>query len=609
MKARRVRRGGGLVGYLRRRAAPLGYKLTIPSILGMVLLLLLGGSVGLAFMRVSAEAHNLVVENDRSAAATRLQIEMRSVMDAAQTALDTADPSALARLFQERGRLRAAAAAATRDMTSLPAADQAHLATVQEVLSPLDTLAALLERGYLDTAQGLWDRQVYDQVAGAVAAATAFQQNSAQRARAAAEADLGAIRGAALFSAVVSLLALLVFPFIGWLNHALVVAPIRQVTGAMARVAAGDLRARVDLEHKDELGQLAHSFNDMVAALAILLESARSSDLQSTGAESALLRSAQAAAGRVLRTADELEQAYRIQSALLPPRSQALPGWQIDAARIPATELGGDFYDLLNLPGGRLGLVIGDVSGHGAASALIAAWTQGMLALAAADDPDPGAVLTRVNNLLHARLPPRMFVTLAYTVLDPARGLLEYANAGQCYPLIRFRPDLPGFGALPAALPGGAQTLLGAPLDDADFGAALGDWRWLELDGLPLGMMAGEPYETVRYPLDTVQDLVLYSDGIIEARDDTGAFFGFRRLQAICATLIAPETAAPPLEPGAAADEILRQALDFAAVDRPEDDMTALIVRRDAAPVPAGVGAGPRADTRYLTSMRAGIES
>ena len=118
-----------------------------------------------------------------------------------------------------------------------------------------------------------------------------------------------------------------------------------------------------------------------------------------------------------------------------------MPGWNLVAARIPATELGGDFYDLLNLSDGRLGLIIGDVSGHGAASALIAAWTQGMMALAAADEPDPGIVLARVNALLYARLPPRMFVTLGYAVLDPQNDTLLFANAGHPFPLIRFYPE------------------------------------------------------------------------------------------------------------------------------------------------------------------------
>ncbi len=588
------RRGRGLLlRYLRRRPMPLWYKLALPSVLGMLLLLVLGGSVGLAFARVSQEANVLVLENERNADATRLQIEVRAVMDAAQSALNDADPNAIARLFQQRLRLRAAiSAAAARDPASLPAVDQNRLATVQMVLDPLDRMAAQLQRGYRETAQSLWDREVYDDMANAVTAAADFRRSTVLRAEAAAGGNLDAIRSAALLSAVVLGLALLALPLLVWINHALVVTPIEQVTQAMTRIAGGDLSARVSLDHNDELGRLEDSFNDMTSALALLLESARSGEGDAPGPGSALLQSAQAVAGRVSRTASELEQAYRIQSALLPPQLQTLPGWHVEAARVPATELGGDFYDLLNLPGGRLGLVIGDVSGHGAASALIAAWTQGMIALAAADEHDPGRVLSRVNDLLQARLPPRMFVTLAYAVLDPQRGLLEYANAGQCDSLIRFYPteDLPGNG----------------------HGSAAPGWRWLDLPGFPLGSMPGEQYETARFPLNDVQGFILYSDGIIEARDLTGQFYGFERFQRSCETLVplaglAPD--APPPAEGGAAQQILQGALDHAATLRPEDDMTVLVVRRaDSLPVRPPLRLDS-ADNRFVTSLVALPES
>jgi serine phosphatase RsbU (regulator of sigma subunit)/HAMP domain-containing protein len=572
MRSRPATGGRGVLRFIRRRPRTLAYKLSIPSILGTLFLLLLGGSVGLAFLQVSAQAYTLVAENTRSADATRLQIEVRSVMDTAQAALTRADQESLARLYQQRGRLRAAIDAAGRDLSSLPAVDQDRLGTIRAALEPLDGMAALLERGFQSTAQGIWDRQVYDQMASAVAAAAEYQRSTNSRAHDAAQNTLDSIRAAAVLSAVVIGLALLMLPLIGWWNHGLVVVPLRQVTQAMTRLAGGELAARVDLDQKDELGRLAGSFNDMAAALAILLQSTRGAEPAATGDGSGLLRSAEAAAGRVKRTASELEQAYRIQSALLPPKTQALPGWHVDAARIAATELGGDFYDLLNLPGGRLGLVIGDVSGHGAASALIAAWTQGMLALAAADEPDPAVVLARVNDLLHARLPPRMFVTLSYAVLDPERGVLEYANAGQCYPLIRF---------------------LGTPA-----------WDWIELPGMPLGSWAGETYETVRYPLADVQGFVLYSDGIIEARDDAGAFYGFNRLQATCAELLPgpAATGAYPPPDETVADGILQSALAYADSLRPEDDMTVVVVRRTEAPAVGPVYGLSNADNRYLAS-------
>src|SRR4029079_10006691 len=87
----------------------------------------------------------------------------------------------------------------------------------------------------------------------------------------------------------------------------------------------------------------------------------------------------------------------------------------------------------------RVGLVIGDVSGHGAASALLGAWTQGMIAAVAANEPEPGCVLAQVNAALRRRLARGRMVTLGYLVIDPAAGVLEYANAGHLYPLLLFK--------------------------------------------------------------------------------------------------------------------------------------------------------------------------
>src|SRR5262249_52002043 len=159
-----------------------------------------------------------------------------------------------------------------------------------------------------------------------------------------------------------------------WLNTRLVARPIQLVAQAMQRVAGGDLDVRVALAQRDELGRLEQSFNQMTDALRILLARAPRPTgpppAAATDEESALLRTARHAAGETSRLGAELAEAYQIQAALLPPPDQTLHGWHIDASTMPAVELGGDFYDLLNLPGGRLGVVIGDVSGHGAASAL-----------------------------------------------------------------------------------------------------------------------------------------------------------------------------------------------------------------------------------------------
>jgi predicted ester cyclase len=199
------------------------------------------------------------------------------------------------------------------------------------------------------------------------------------------------------------------------------------------------------------------------------------------------------------RIEQELEVARSIQQASLPEEVPTLEGWQISPFYQPAREVGGDFYDFFELPDGRLGLVVGDATGKGVPAALVMASARSMLrAVAGASEYSPGDVLGRVNDTLVTDMPPNMFVTCFYAILDPKSGSLSYANAGHDLPYVHH-----GDGA-----------------------------EELRARGMPLGLMPGMSYEQKEVVLDAGVSVLLYSDGLVEAHDPKGEMFGFPRVRA-----------------------------------------------------------------------------
>ena len=138
------------------------------------------------------------------------------------------------------------------------------------------------------------------------------------------------------------------------------------------------------------------------------------------------------------RIEQDLRVARRIQQASLPEEVPTLEGWQISPYYQPAREVGGDFYDFHLLSEGRLGLVVGDATGKGVPAALVMSTTCGMLQAVSQtfDSTSPGEVLKRVNETLLTRIPPNMFATCFYAILDPGSASLSYANAGHDLPYL-----------------------------------------------------------------------------------------------------------------------------------------------------------------------------
>jgi hypothetical protein len=224
---------------------------------------------------------------------------------------------------------------------------------------------------------------------------------------------------------------------------------------------------------------------------------------------------------------DELEVARQLQRDLLPR-----------AAPDVANEIGGDYYDFIGLPDGRLVLVAGDASGHGMAAGLVMAIANAAIKLAIDIDSSPDSVARLVNRALCRTGDRRAFMSLFCAVLDPATGAMRYVCAGHPFPLLRS--------------PSGAISELGR-------------------GAFPLGIREPLPLVTEAATLEPGSSLLVYSDGLPEARDPAGAPFGFDRVQSV---------AAPGGSPREIHDRLLK-ALDAHRQESPlADDVSLVVVGR-----------------------------
>lgn len=232
------------------------------------------------------------------------------------------------------------------------------------------------------------------------------------------------------------------------------------------------------------------------------------------------------------RMLQELAEARAIQSRLFPKQSPQVPRFRIAGLSQPCFAVGGDWYDYIQLPGGRVAVVVGDVAGKGTGAALLMASTRSILRMHAEYEASPSAVLTAVNRVLLADLPTAKFITMIYAVLDPGRGTLTFANAGHLPPIL-----------VDAS---GSRPLIAKP-------------------ELPLGVRAGT-YSDQELTLMPASRLFLYSDGVIEARNAAHEEFGeLRLLQHVAA-------------PAATVETLLQDVLAHAQGEPVRDDITIVAV-------------------------------
>lgn len=236
------------------------------------------------------------------------------------------------------------------------------------------------------------------------------------------------------------------------------------------------------------------------------------------------------------RIEEELDVARRIQQSLT-PRSLPQDGWFVGCGSSESShQVGGDYYDVVAIGPDTWSLVVADVSGKGVSSALLASFLQGAF-LSASCATDIPEVFARVNTFLHDRAETGKYATMFYSKLDIA-GHLAYTNAGHCAPMLV---------------------------------RATGEIEKLEATSLPVGLVRGAAFPLSHLDLAPGDRMVLYSDGVTEAQNDVGEFFGRRRLK----EAIQRAASASCVELHAA---IQRALVAFTAGAEQGDDLTLLVV-------------------------------
>ena len=197
----------------------------------------------------------------------------------------------------------------------------------------------------------------------------------------------------------------------------------------------------------------------------------------------------------------ELEFAKRVQESLLPSVYPEMSGLDIHTLCMPAKDIGGDYYDFIELNEGSLGISIADVSGKGVPAALYMASTRGVLRSVALDDKSSHDTLSRINELMYEVCGDKTFVTMFYAVIDIDSKTLTYANAGHAFPL-HYKDGVSGKSC-----------------------------AYLVNKGLPLGITSAQNYNSKSVVLQPGELILFYTDGIVEAMNEERELFGFDRLE------------------------------------------------------------------------------
>jgi sigma-B regulation protein RsbU (phosphoserine phosphatase) len=234
------------------------------------------------------------------------------------------------------------------------------------------------------------------------------------------------------------------------------------------------------------------------------------------------------------RMLNELKDANNIQTNLFPKESLVIPGYNITGICLPCLEVGGDWYDFIPLPDGRLGIVLADVSGKGMGAALLMSSTRSLLRLVANTGQSPKDVLGQINEILIKDFPSTRFVTMIYALFDPEEQSLVFANAGHLNPLFI---NSSGINFLETS------------------------------DGLPLGI-TGSSFSECRIKFNPGSRLVLYTDGVTEAMNSSSEEYGAERLIKHFEN------------PSATIQSIVEDVQFFAKGEQQFDDVTVVMIER-----------------------------
>jgi len=242
------------------------------------------------------------------------------------------------------------------------------------------------------------------------------------------------------------------------------------------------------------------------------------------------------------RMEQELQKAREIQDHLLPAQGPPIPGYELYGHSAPCQAVGGDYFDYVELPGGRYGIGLGDVAGKGLPAALLMASFQAGLHALCEMGRDPEETIARLNRLLSKRIPQNRFVTFFFGVLDPERHTLTYVNAGQNPP---------------------CRVRAGAAIER------------LAATGPPLGLLPDAGFQSRTLEIQPGDVIICFSDGATEGRTAEDEEFGEERLIEIART-----------DPAASPEDIVHRTA--AAVERHcaalprQDDITIVVLKRKA---------------------------
>lgn len=242
----------------------------------------------------------------------------------------------------------------------------------------------------------------------------------------------------------------------------------------------------------------------------------------------------------------ELSDAGKIQASFLPEQIPSVAGWDLAVDFNPARQTSGDFYDFIMLPDGKLGIIVADVSDKGAGAALFMTLSRTVLRTYIQLYPDdPAQAMQEANARILADSYSGMFVTIFFGLFDPASGHLRYVNAGHNPPLIYRQGEQEPF-------------------------------RMLNRTGMSLGVLEDANWKVGELDLDTNELLVVYTDGVTDAQNPQGVFFGMERFR----EAIVQAAEKPSASPVVAA--ICESIIQFTASAPAYDDMILLILRRQA---------------------------
>jgi sigma-B regulation protein RsbU (phosphoserine phosphatase) len=324
--------------------------------------------------------------------------------------------------------------------------------------------------------------------------------------------------GIALLSAGLVLILIVVFAM-----GTRIVRPFSRLAEGVRELGTGDLDAKVEgVDRSDELGDLARSFNRMVVDLKHHVEALQ----QETAAREAI--------------EGELRVGRKIQQALLPKRLPSGPAFDLATKYDPARHVAGDFYDAFPKDGGFV-LVVADVSGKGLPSALFMAASKTVLQRALSLTPSLAEAVAATSDALEKEEVGSMYLTAFVGHYEPETGRLRYVNAGHPPPLVRDRE--------------GRVSPLGEPT------------------GGPVGLLPGRTFEEREAVVERGSTMIVFTDGVPEARREDGTFYGDERLLAF---------ASGPACGGTAAEVCESLSREIAAFQegKPADDVTLLALRR-----------------------------